>query len=70
MKYLAIRWNPGTHEYFCPTCGRTSEGTTIQDAREKLEQYDCEIPSVDTASPAPGTKTVRLMRKSYKPDRD
>jgi hypothetical protein len=70
MKHLTIRWNPGTREYFCPKCGRTSEELTIQDARKKLEQYDCEIPSVDTAAPAPGTKTVRLMRKSYKPDRD
>ena len=68
MKHLIIRWNPGTLEYFCPKCGRTSEELTIQDARQKLERYDCEIPSVDTAVPAPGTRTVRLMRKSYKPD--
>jgi hypothetical protein len=66
MKHDVVRWNPATLEYFCPKCGRTSEELSIQDARSKLEEYDCEIPSVNTASPAPGTKTVRLMKKSYK----
>lgn len=66
MKHLVIRWNPATQEYFCLKCGRTSEEVAIQDAREKLEQYECEIPSVDTASPAHGTETVRLIKKSYK----
>ena len=51
MKHLVIRWNPATQEYFCLKSGRTSEEVAIQDAREKLEQYECEIPSVDTASP-------------------
>ena len=66
MKHPAIKWNPGTREYFCTTCGRTSREETIQDAREQLEQYECEIPSVDTRSPAPGEETVRLMKKSLK----
>jgi hypothetical protein len=66
MKHLVIRWNPATKEYFCLKCGRTSKEVAIQDAREKLEQYECEIPSVDTASPGPGTGTVRLIKKSYK----
>ena len=66
MKHLVIRWNPATQEYFCLKCGRTSKELAIQDARKKLEQYECEIPSVDTASPAPGTQTARLIKKSYK----
>jgi uncharacterized Zn finger protein (UPF0148 family) len=66
MKHPVIRWNPATQEHFCPKCGRTSKEVTIEDAREQLEQYECEIASVDTAVPAPGDKTVRLMRKSYK----
>jgi len=70
VKHLVIRWNPSTQEYFCPKCGRTSEELSIHDARAKLEQYGCEIPSVDSASPAPATKTVRLTKKPYKPDRD
>ena len=60
MKHLVIRWNPATQEYYCPKCGRTSEELAIQDAREKLEQYECEIPSIDAASP--GTKTMRLKK--------
>ena len=65
MKHLVIRWNPATQEYFCLKCGRTSKDVAIQDAREKLEQYECEMPSVDTASPA-RTETVRLIKKSHK----
>jgi len=65
MKHLAIRWNPATQEYFCLKCGRTSKEVAIQDAREKLEQYECEIPGVDTASPT-RTETVRLIKKSHK----
>jgi hypothetical protein len=66
MKHLVIRWNPATQEHFCSKCGRTSKEVAIQHAREKLEQYECEIRSVDTTVPSPGDKTVRLMRKSYK----
>ena len=63
MKHSIIRWNPATREYFCSTCGRTSEATSEQAAQERLEQYECEIPSVDASVPAPGTETVRLIRK-------
>jgi len=63
MKHLVIRWNPATQEYFCLKCGRTSKEVAIQDAREKLEQYECEFPSVHTASPG-HTETVRLIKKS------
>jgi hypothetical protein len=31
-----------------------------------LEHYGCNIPSVETASAAPGTETVRLLRKPFK----
>lgn len=55
---------------FLSKCGRTSEEPRMQDARTKLDEYDCELISLDTEVPAPGTKTVRLMRKSYKPDQE
>ena len=67
MKHHLIRWNPGTMEHFCTNCGRTSDATSIADAQEKLEQYECEIPSVEAPSAAPGMKTLRLNRKSHKP---
>ena len=63
MKHLVIRWNPVTQEYFCLKCGRTSKEFAIQDAREKLEQYECEFPSVGTALPT-RAETVRLIKKS------
>jgi hypothetical protein len=66
MKHPAIKWNPATREYFCTKCGRTTEGVSAEDAQERLEKFECEIPSIDTRSPAPGEETVRLMRKSFK----
>jgi hypothetical protein len=66
VKHLVIRWNPATREHFCTKCGRASTEVAIQDAREKLEQYDCEIPSVEALRAGPGMKTVRLNRKFQK----
>jgi hypothetical protein len=66
LKHPVISWNPATQEWFCSKCGRTSEETSVEDAQERLEQYECLVPSVDTAVPAPGGKTVRLMRKHKK----
>lgn len=38
--------------YFCSKCGRASDTTSDQAARERLEQYECEIPPVDASVPA------------------
>jgi hypothetical protein len=66
MKHPTIRWNPAILQWFCTTCGRTSDHVSEQDARVELDLHDCQIPSVGVQSAAPGTKTVRLVRKSYK----
>jgi len=68
MKHAVIRWNPATREHFCVRCGRTSDAITISDAQERLEKYDCIVPSVDVTIPEPGTKTIRLNRKKRLPD--
>jgi hypothetical protein len=65
MKHLVIRWNPATQEWFCITCGRTSDKISEEDARVELDQHDCQVPSQGISSP-PGTKTLRLIRKPYK----
>jgi hypothetical protein len=56
MKHSLIGWNPGTQEYFCTNCGRTSEGISVEDAQERLEPYECEIPSVDAPRAEAGMK--------------
>jgi DNA-directed RNA polymerase subunit RPC12/RpoP len=66
VKHLVIRSNPATREYFCTTCGRTSDAISAADAQERLEQYECKIPSVEVSRAEPGTKTMRLNRKSYR----
>jgi hypothetical protein len=65
MKHLNIGWNPATKEWFCVKCGRTSAHAKVQDAHLELDQYECQIPSVASARAAPGTETVRLMRKPF-----
>ena len=66
MKHTDIRWNPSTREWFCTSCGRTSNVETEHDARTSLDQYECTIPSVEVSRSVPGTETKRLMRKPYK----
>ena len=64
MKHAVIRWNPATREYFCTTCGRTSEAISDADAQERLEQFECAIPAVESPRAEPGMKTQRLNKTS------
>jgi hypothetical protein len=66
MKHETIIWNPGTENWFCKKCGRTSNQVEVEDARIELDRYDCNIPTSDMAGGGPGTETIRLMRKPYK----
>lgn len=66
MKHEQIRWNLGTNEWYCTRCGRSSGAASEDEARAKLEQYECVVPSVEVAGSVPGTETVRLIRKPYK----
>jgi hypothetical protein len=38
----------------------------VQDAHVELDQYECQVPSVEAPRAAPGTETTRLIRKPYK----
>jgi hypothetical protein len=67
MKHSDVRWNPARREHFCVSCGRTTDSFDIADAQQRLERFDCVVPSVDAAIPEPGTETIRLMLKSLKP---
>jgi hypothetical protein len=66
MKHESVRWNPGTRQWFCSSCGRTSNAVNEEEARLKLDEHECNIPSVDSPRSAPGTETTRLIRKPYK----
>jgi hypothetical protein len=66
MKHETIIWNPGTGNWFCKKCGRTSGQIEVEDAEVELDQYDCNVLSSDLVGVAPGTETIRLMRKPYK----
>jgi hypothetical protein len=65
-QHLNVAWNPVTKEWFCTKCGRTSDHASADDAQLELDQYECRVPSAEVSVPAPGTKTMRLMKKSYK----
>jgi hypothetical protein len=38
----------------------------IMDAQMELDQYECNLPASEISGAAPGTETIRLMRKPYK----
>jgi hypothetical protein len=65
-QHLNIAWNPATKEWFCTKCGRTSDHASENDAHVELDQHECQVPSVERTTTAPGTKTMRLLKKSYK----
>jgi hypothetical protein len=66
MKHSELRWNPSTREWFCTSCGRTSNVENEGDARTSFDQYECTIPTVEISRAVPGTETKRLIRKPYK----
>ena len=39
---------------------------TLGTGFEPKKGYDCRVPSIEVSTPAPGTKTMRLMKKSYR----
>jgi hypothetical protein len=65
-QHLNIAWNPATKEWFCTKCGRTSDHVSENDAHAELDQFECQIPSVEGTTTTPGTKTMRLLKKNYK----
>jgi hypothetical protein len=66
MKHETVRWNPGTKDWFCARCGHTSRVAGQHEAQLELEKRTCMVPSVETSGSAPGTETIRLIRKPYK----
>ena len=48
QKHEFLRWNPEIREWFCLTCGRTSDHEKAMDARIELEEHNCEIPFAKT----------------------
>jgi hypothetical protein len=51
-KHNNIRWNPATQEWFCVSCGVTSDHDHERDARVELEQYECNMPWVEMPVPS------------------
>jgi hypothetical protein len=48
VKHLEIRWNPECQEWFCVSCGRTSDHLIREDAQAEMEWFDCELPAYTT----------------------
>jgi hypothetical protein len=66
MKHARIIWNSAMKQWFCATCGRTSDHARESDAREELDHYECQVPYVQAAENAPGEETVQLIQKPFK----
>jgi hypothetical protein len=65
MKHAKLIWNLNTKEWFCKTCGRTSDQANADDARAQLDQHECQVPYVEATELAPGEETVRLIKKPF-----
>jgi len=66
MTHSKIVWNFNVKQWFCTTCGRTSDHVAEPDARNELDQFDCLLPYVDAPEVLPGEETVRLIKKPFK----
>jgi hypothetical protein len=66
MKHSKIVWNFNIRQWFCTKCGRTSDHVTEHDARVEMDQFDCQLPYVETPEALPGEETVRLIKKPFK----
>jgi hypothetical protein len=47
-EHADIRWHPELQEWFCAICGRTSDHTKLDDGRNEISNFECELPSVET----------------------
>lgn len=43
-----LRWNSEVQHWFCIACGRTSDHQSLTDAKIEIEQFDCELPFVES----------------------
>jgi hypothetical protein len=66
MKHPKNVWNFNTKQKFCTTSGRTSDQVNMDDARADLDQFDCQLPYVETVDSRSGEETVRLIKKPFK----
>jgi hypothetical protein len=66
MRHPKIVWNFNIRQWFCTTCGQTSDHAVEQDARGELDQFDCQLPYVESPEVMPGDETVRLIKKPFK----
>jgi len=47
-EHADIRWHPELQEWFCAICGRTSDHTKLDDAQTEMNNFEFELPSVET----------------------
>jgi hypothetical protein len=66
IKHPKIVRNLDIEQWFCATCGRTSDHVTEQDARAELDQFDCQLPYVEIPIAMREEDTVRPVKKPFK----
>jgi hypothetical protein len=57
-----IRWNPELQEWFCASCGQTSDHTAKEDAIREMKTFDCCIHGRTVAKLG---EKERLLRAHY-----
>ena len=57
-----VRWNPDLREWFCASCGQTSDHTRKEDAMEEMAAFDCTLQGTRVAKLG---EKERLLRAHY-----
>ena len=68
MKHVDLRWNPGTGEWFCTNCGRTTNIEDQDEARASLDQYECTVPSVESFQSHSGHRNQTAHQEAVQDD--
>jgi len=55
-QHADIRWNPELEEWFCASCGRTSDHTELEDAWAELDNFICQCPRFELGAATTETK--------------
>jgi len=58
-KHPKVIWNSAINQWFCTKCGQVSDRVSEQDGHLELDQYECQIPYVETSAIASDEETVQ-----------
>jgi hypothetical protein len=59
MKHLNIRWNSELQEWLCLRCGQSSDHAILHDAQVEMEQFECDLQTMEPKQNNPPGRQVK-----------